>query len=188
MRIPERVIWAVDRLNIRPTDDVLEIGCGPGVAAALVVERLEQGTITAIDRSATAIARARERNRAAIDDGTAAFRAMSLEDVSSAADLLNASLEDDRSAESSFDVAFAINVNLFWVRPAHADVDRLVRLLRPLGRLHLIWEPPDAGRAQQIADRVGSLLSERGLTPGVAFARTTSGTALVDVHTAARPS
>ncbi|HLT12148.1 MAG TPA: methyltransferase [Micromonosporaceae bacterium] len=186
MRIPERVTWAVGRLNLRPTDDVLEIGCGPGIAVALIVPRLEQGTITAIDRSATAIARARERNRAAIDHGTAAFRTVSFEAVSSAADV--SSLEDGRHIEPGFDVAFAINVNLFWVRPAHADVDRLVRLLRPKGRLHLIWEPPNPGRAQQIADRVGLLLSERGLTPGVAFAHTASGTALVDVHATMGPT
>jgi len=46
---------------------VLEVGCGPGVAVELVVERLAggRGQVVAIDRSATAVERARRRNAAA---------------------------------------------------------------------------------------------------------------------------
>ena len=60
--VPEHVRWVVETLGVGPDDHLLEIGCGPGVAVALICERLVSGRIVAIDRSATAISRATRRN------------------------------------------------------------------------------------------------------------------------------
>ena len=60
-RVSERLAWAVDTLAIEPADRVLEIGCGHGVAASLVCERLGSGRLTAIDRSHTMIEMAERR-------------------------------------------------------------------------------------------------------------------------------
>ena len=95
----ERLVWAVDVLAVEPTDRVLEIGCGPGVAVSLVCEKLGGGTITAIDRSAKMVEAARKRNADHVASGVASFRTASLED----ADL----------GEARFDKIFAINVGLF---------------------------------------------------------------------------
>lgn len=143
--VPRRIDWAIDTLAVRPDERLLEIGCGSGVAAALVAERLRDGTITAIDRSAKAIAAATKRNASAIKAGRVALRSEALADV-------------DTEGEP-FDKILAINVNLFWTGPATAELERIRALLKPGGRLFLFYEPPDPSRARRIAERVGASLA-----------------------------
>src|SRR3954471_13968820 len=77
----ERFVWAVDTLEVRPADRLLEVGCGHGVAVSLVCERLTTGTITAIDRSPKMIEMTTRRNREHVEAGRAVLEAVSLEDA-----------------------------------------------------------------------------------------------------------
>ena len=51
-----RQTWIVTQLPLRPTDRVLELGCGHGVAATAICDRLQGGTYHGIDRSALDVA------------------------------------------------------------------------------------------------------------------------------------
>ena len=104
----ERLRAIVDGLALRPGDHVLEIGCGHGVAATMVCERLATGggCLTAIDRSPKMIAAAAHRNAAFVTAGRAEFLVMELE----ALDL----------GERRFDVVFAVRVGLFHREPQRA--------------------------------------------------------------------
>ncbi|GII04180.1 class I SAM-dependent methyltransferase [Planobispora takensis] len=165
--IPERLLWAVETLQVGPADRVLEIGCGRGVAAELVCERLTDGTIIAVDRSDKAIDAARRRNAANVAAGRAVFRVAALE---------SSDFEDD-----SFEKIFAVNVNLFWTRSPAAEIGLLRRWLAPGGGLYLFYEPPDAGRAGEIAAKVDSAVSAHGLATTVLTRRTSAPAPLVCV-------
>src|SRR3954469_9247911 len=102
----ERFVWAVDTLEVRPADRLLEVGCGHGVAVSLVCERLTTGTITAIDRSPKMIEMATRRNRAHVDAGGAVRDAVALEDAD--------------PGERRFDNVFAFNAAPFWRHPQAA--------------------------------------------------------------------
>jgi ubiquinone/menaquinone biosynthesis C-methylase UbiE len=104
--VSERLRAIVDQLDIQPRDRVLEIGCGHGVAATFVCERLDGGRLTAVDRSPKMIEAAMRRNAAWIEAGTAEFLVADLEALD---------LEDRR-----FDKIFAVRVGLFHREPARA--------------------------------------------------------------------
>jgi trans-aconitate methyltransferase len=157
-RVPARIDWAVRLLDVAPDDEILEAGCGPGVAVALVCRRLAGGRITAIDRSATAIQRATSRNAEHVAAGIASFHQLDLAD----GEQVRRTLGDRR-----FDKLFAVNLNLFWVRPAGAEVGLLLELLRPGGALRLIYETPAAERTAQVAEVVTAALAHRGVAATV---------------------
>jgi cyclopropane fatty-acyl-phospholipid synthase-like methyltransferase len=143
--VPKRLSWAVEQLHVDPSDRILEIGCGRGVAIELVCRALTTGRITAIDRSATATAAARARNAQCVRDGRAVVHTVALHEVS---------LPDD-----SLDKAFAVNVNLFWTGEAQDELDLIRRMLRAGGTLHLFYEPPSEGRGDSLVESLGPHLA-----------------------------
>lgn len=164
---PERLTWAVQLLAPAHDDRVLEIGCGPGVAVALIHDRLVTGTVTGIDRSAKAVEAARRRNSGALATGRAAFHALSLEDTDFAA--------------RSFDRILAVNVNLFWTRAVDRELTAVRHWLTPGGLLCLCWEPPDGKRAGEIAAKVEPAVAGHGFATEVRRAATARGAGLVGV-------
>ena len=123
----ERLRAVVDRLEVRPGDRVLEIGCGHGVAATFVCERLDGGRLTAVDRSPKMIAAAARRNAAHVEAGTAEFLVARLE----ALDL----------GDRRFDKVFAVRVGLFHREPERARA--LVEpYLAPGGRIVSSYDAP----------------------------------------------
>ena len=59
--IPPRIRWAVELMELQPSDHVLEIGCGPGFGAEMICEQLETGKLFAIDRSESGVDRTKRR-------------------------------------------------------------------------------------------------------------------------------
>ncbi len=130
----ERLRSIVEQLDIGPDDRVLEIGCGHGVAATLVCERLEGGHLTAVDRSAKMIQAATRRNAAYIEAGKARFLVATFEDL----DLGN----------RRFDKIFAIRVGHSHRYPERAR-SIVERWLAPGGAVFVFFDPPSGPSESQ---------------------------------------
>jgi ubiquinone/menaquinone biosynthesis C-methylase UbiE len=123
----ERLRAIVERINVQPEDRVLEIGCGQGVAATLICQRLGGGRLTAIDRSPKMIAAAERRNADFVASGKAEF--------------LLAELESIDLGELRFDKVLAVRVGLFHIQPERAH--RLAEAwLAPSGQVFSFFDPP----------------------------------------------
>lgn len=128
-RVSDRIAGAVAALPLRPGLRVLEIGCGPGVAARLVARGVgPSGFVLGIDRSATAIAQALRGGAAGVGQGVLAFRAVAAEDFTLA------------PGELRFDLAFALRVGALGGRHPTAGalaLPRIAAALLPGGRLYV---------------------------------------------------
>lgn len=123
----DRLTRIVTGLDLQPSDRVLEIGCGHGVAATLICDRLDGGRLTAIDRSAKMIAAASRRNAEHVAAGRAEFLVAALEDV----DL----------GERRFDKVLAVRVGLFHREPERARA-LVERWLAPGATITAVYDGP----------------------------------------------
>jgi SAM-dependent methyltransferase len=146
--VAERLAWAHTLVDAKGHDHIVEIGCGPGVALNLVAGSLTTGQVTGVDRSATAIARAANRNSEHLATGRVA--------------LVQAALADLDLPARTVDTAFAVNVNVFWTTPADRELAVLAGLLRPGGVVHLVYETP--GPSSRAVSAVESNLRRHGFS------------------------
>nr|WP_298725529.1 class I SAM-dependent methyltransferase [uncultured Steroidobacter sp.] len=123
----DRLRAIVDGMRVQADDRVLEIGCGHGVAASFVCERLRSGHLVAIDRSRKMIAAALQRNREHVDAGRAEFHV---------ADVLKFD-----PGRRKFDKIFAVRVGLFHRDPSLAR-QLLEPWLAPRGKIVLVYDEP----------------------------------------------
>ncbi|WP_156400701.1 MULTISPECIES: SAM-dependent methyltransferase [unclassified Ensifer] len=139
-----RIDWAVGVIAPQPSDHLLEVGCGHGIAVTKVCDRLDEGEIVAIDRSAVMIAAAARRNAEHVAAGRATLRV---------AELSSFDLGGRR-----FDKAFAMRVGVFTRGDPAREFAALAQLLKPEGRLFLFHDEPSTG-----ADDVGARLAAAAL-------------------------
>ncbi len=112
---------ALDALGLKPGDNVVEIGCGPGMGLRGALKRVgPTGFVAGVDLSATAA------HFASIAVHRAALHGHAVVMREEAADL--------PFRDRLFDKAFAVNSFQFWPDPARA-LREIARVLAPGGRL-----------------------------------------------------
>jgi SAM-dependent methyltransferase len=135
-RASKRISDYVAGLPLNAGMRVLEIGCGPGVAARLVSQRLSDGFILAIDRSAKAIAAAKAGSKGEMTSGRLALQQVAIEDF-------------DWGDAEPFDLAFAMRVGALDGRHPQLEAKALARIgaaLKPDGLLLIDDNAPIKGR------------------------------------------
>ena len=123
-----RLKAVIEALPLHPGIRVLEIGCGPGAAAREIANRIEEGYILAIDRSAKAIDQAIRSSQVEIALGHLGFRHVAIE---------NLELE---TGEPLYDIAFAVRVGALDGRhPKIGEIafPRIAKALKPRGKLFI---------------------------------------------------
>lgn len=146
----ERLAWAVDCLEVRPDDRLLELGCSHGVAISLVCEKLDGGSIVAIDRSAKMTERARKRNSHHIASGKAMVQTVSMHEAN--------------FGTRTFDKVFGIHFPVFLRADPSRELEVVRRHLAPDGRLFVIFQPISERDARRAAGRVSDVLGEYEFT------------------------
>ena len=146
-----RNLWAVELLEVEPSDRVIELGCGPGVALAALAGRATQGLVVGVDHSAVVIRQARRRNAQAVAQGRVR--------------LIHAPVEHLRVDDGPFDAALAVNTVGMWPEPT-VRLREIARLLRRGGRIALVSQPrcrgATAATSAAAADKLAALLSDAG--------------------------
>ena len=141
----KRNAWAVSLMDVQPSDRVLEIGFGPGIAIREIARQATRGQVRGIDRSAVMRAQAARRNAAAIRAGLVS--------------LTVASIEDPPAFEGPFDKVLAVNNVGMWSQPA-ARLKELAGLLRGDGLIAIGSQPRCPGATADTTAAAASQIVE----------------------------
>ncbi|MCW2766392.1 MAG: hypothetical protein JWO11_2351 [Nocardioides sp.] len=152
--IPARIRWAVDLMEVRPADHVLEIGCGPGAGAELICSRLETGKVFAIDRSESGVDRTKRRCARYVESGRLTVRQIDLATL--------------RVPVKRLHKVFAFNVNLFWVRDCADEVALLHERVVPGGAVYLFYEVKFPEEMSTVIEKASRSLADGGFRVSVA--------------------
>jgi len=137
----ERDDWAISLLRLRPTDRVLEIGFGPGIAIRHMSEVVTEGVIWGIDHSEVMFRQASKRNKKALLEGRVK--------------LLLSSVSVVTSLGGQVDKILDINSLQFWESPVD-DLKKLRTYLAPGGTIVLVHQPRKPGSTDLDTEQSGS--------------------------------
>lgn len=116
--------FALQLLDLHPTDHVLEVGFGHGVTIARLAAAVSGGFVAGVDPSAGMCRMASRRNRDSI--------------VRKLVDLRQGRAEALPYPDGRFDKVLSVHTLYFWREPDRALAE-IRRVLKPAGRLVLAW-------------------------------------------------
>lgn len=146
--------WVVSLLDVQPTDRILEIGFGPGIAIKQLGRLADRGRVFGVDHSGVMVRVARRRNRAEVRAGRV--------------DLRLASADGLPDFGGPIDKLLAVNSMGFWTDPI-ARLKDFRCVLRPGGTIAVASQPRCPGAAAETTIRAGheieDTLERAGFSP-----------------------
>jgi SAM-dependent methyltransferase len=136
----KRIDWTISLLDIAPTDRVLEIGMGPGVAIQRASAVASEGYVVGVDHSDVMVRQASRRNARAVRDGKVELR------LGSASQL--------PAFSEPFDKIFSINSIHFWTEPVEC-LKALRKMLKPGGVIAVTLQPRSRSATDATAEECG---------------------------------
>lgn len=125
-------LLAIEALDLRETDHVLDIGTGHGWALARIAAQTPKGTVTGLDPSSLMVEIAKRRNATLVRDGKVTIEQ---------AHVAHLPLPD-----AAVDKAMSVHALYFWP-DLGASLKEIARVLKPQGRLVLVFRSSDDVRA-----------------------------------------
>jgi SAM-dependent methyltransferase len=153
----QRNEWVVSVLAVQPTDRVLEIGFGPGIAVRELSTRALHGTVYGIDHSDVMLRLATRRNAGAIRSGRVDLRLGSVDALPDFGDPM--------------DKVIAVNTMGFWPDPP-SRLREVRNLLRPGGTIAIASQPRCPGATRETSARAAAGIEAALRSAGFALPRT----------------
>jgi ubiquinone/menaquinone biosynthesis C-methylase UbiE len=126
--------WGLSHLTIKPSDTILDIGCGGGKNIARMLKKTPQGRVCGLDYSGVSVAKSIKLNRKAAAGGMA--------------DIRLGSVSENPWPDNTFDIVTTFETIYFWPDFIH-DLKECGRVLKPGGILFICNEMnvPETGEA-----------------------------------------
>lgn len=119
--------WASEPLDIADDSQVLDIGCGGGLAMSLLRQKFDGGAVAGVDYSPTAMEETTKFNKSAVERGECT--------------VAQGSVSELPFENNHFDLVTAFETVYFWPELTQ-DFAEVLRVLRPGGRF-LIFNATD---------------------------------------------
>lgn len=149
--------WVVSLLDVQPSDRILEVGFGPGVAVAAMSRLTPNGVVYGVDHSDVMVRLASRRNAAAVRAGRVVL-------TLAPADALP-------DFGGPLDKIVAVNSMGFWPEPA-ARLEDLRRLLRAGGTIAIASQPRCPGASAGTSAKAGHDIAAKLRVAGFSSTRT----------------
>lgn len=138
--------WVVSLLDVQPSDRILEVGFGPGIAIAALSALTPSGVVFGVDHSAVMVRVARRRNAAAVRAGRV--------------DLSLAEADALPDFGAPLDKIVAVNSMGFWPEPV-ARLKELHALLGAGGTIAVASQPRCPGATADTSAKAGQEIAAR---------------------------
>lgn len=122
----DRNDWTLELIDLQPTDQILEVGFGPGIAIEKTARIVQQGLVIGVDHSEAMLHQATKRNATAIAQGNVR--------------LILGTINTLETPDNTFNKIFSSNVVQFWDNH-EKEFARLYDLLSPSGKIATTYMP-----------------------------------------------